>query len=262
MLSDSNNFFLITNSIKVGYCRSAFSYLSILFLSWLSLNAQTKKIEFPSVDGLIITSDWYNVSEDAETILLCHQAGWSRGEYYETAIWLNSLGYNCVAIDQRSGEGVNEIVNETARRAKTEKKDQNFLDAEQDICAAIDFVRGKTGKDVILVGSSYSASLALKISAEHGGILAVAAFSPGEYFGKAMNLATKIKDLSIPTFVTCSPSEVAKTKILVGKIVGVQPTFFVPSKEGEHGSRALWTSKNGHEAYRLAFKAWLNSVAN
>ena len=231
-----------------------------LLFGFHSMTNAQKKLNFPSLDGLLITADLYEVSAEAEMIVLCHQAGWSRGEYLETAKWLNDMGYNCLAIDQRSGKGVNEVENETAALAKSKKLKQSYLDAEQDICAAVQFAAERSGKDVILVGSSYSASLVLKVAAEHDGIKAVAAFSPGEYFGAQMSLAEKIGSLSLPTFITCSPDEVKDTQALAEKVEGTEVTFFAPENAGEHGSRALWTSKNGHEAYRNAFKAWLESL--
>jgi len=60
-------------------------------------------IEFPSKDGLMITADSYEMLPGKGFILLCHQADFSRGEYTETAKRLNEMGYNCLAIDQRSG---------------------------------------------------------------------------------------------------------------------------------------------------------------
>ena len=76
-----------------------------------------KTINFPSKDGLSITADLYLIKEAKDIILLCHQAGFSRGEYVETAKRLNKLGYSCLAIDQRSGKVVNGIVNQTAKLA-------------------------------------------------------------------------------------------------------------------------------------------------
>ena len=235
----------------------------IAMICLLGLNVSAfaqEKVSFEAEDGLEVTADWYAANEDAQIIVLCHQAGWSRGEYKETALWLNDLGYSCLATDQRSGEGVNDVKNETAARAKAKGMKQSYLDAEPDICAAVEFAYKMKNEKVILVGSSYSASLVLKVAAERPEVKAVAAFSPGEYFGKKMHLADKIKGLSLPTFITCSPNEVEKTKDLASKISKTEPTFFEPKLHGEHGSRALWTSKEGFEAYRSAFEAWLKSI--
>ena len=66
-----------------------------------------------------MVADLYRQSlgADAPLIVLCHQAGGSRGEYREIAPRLNKLGYQCLAIDQRAGGQVKGVVNETYRAA-------------------------------------------------------------------------------------------------------------------------------------------------
>ena len=54
-------------------------------------------VVFQSKDGLEITADLYQVENPKLTILLCHQAGYSRGEYINTAKKINALGYSCMA---------------------------------------------------------------------------------------------------------------------------------------------------------------------
>ena len=140
-------------------------------------------LSFPSEDDLEITADLYHASTDGPVVVLCHQAGWSRGEYKETAKTLQERGYNCLAVDQRSGGAVNDTDNETFKRAEAAGKGTEFLDAEQDIVAAVNYMSERYGKPVILVGSSYSAALSLKVAAENDNVRAVLSFSPGEYFG-------------------------------------------------------------------------------
>jgi len=108
------------------------------------------KTLFPSKDGLPISADIYEVNGQKPTVLLCHQAGFSRGEYKDTAIKLAHLGYSSLAIDQRSGKVANEITNETAQRAKDKGLPTNYLDARQDIEAAIDYVYKMNGNQPII----------------------------------------------------------------------------------------------------------------
>jgi hypothetical protein len=132
-----------------------------VLLTAIKINAQ-QTITFPSKDGLTVTADIYIMNDTLPYMVLCHQAGYSRGEYKETARKFSKFNYNCLAVDARSGAEVNEIENTTAIAATTANKSINYLDAEQDILAAIDYAYKKSNKKVILVGSSYSASLALK----------------------------------------------------------------------------------------------------
>ncbi|MGY8687411.1 MAG: hypothetical protein ACKVHP_06705, partial [Verrucomicrobiales bacterium] len=89
-----------------------------------SASAQFEIVSFDSQDGLEVTADLFMAHENPETpfILLFHQAGFSRGEYREIAPRLNQLGFNCMAIDQRSGNAANGVTNETAQRAKAAGK--------------------------------------------------------------------------------------------------------------------------------------------
>ena len=76
----------------------------------LAQNAKTaagyQTVEFPAGDGLPITADLYQGASGPQVpmIVLCHQAGWSRGAYRETAPRLVAIGFNCLAIDQGSSQ--------------------------------------------------------------------------------------------------------------------------------------------------------------
>ncbi len=215
-------------------------------------------ITFPSKDGLTITADVYRVDGKPISILLCHQAGFSRGEYKDTALQLNALGYSVMAIDQRSGNAANAIINETAKLAKSKNLPTAYLDARQDIEAAIDYVYANNGnRSILLVGSSYSASLSLLIGNTNAKVKTVAAFSPGEYF-KGMDIQGTIKDISKPVFVTASNSETPALTTLVSKINGKYVYHYKPQEKGIHGSRALWNTTEGSDGYWSAFKAFLN----
>lgn len=222
------------------------------------------RVEFPSKDGIMITGDSYEVIPGSQYILLCHQAGYSRGEYRETAKKLSEMGYNCLAIDLRSGKECNGVKNETAHHAMEKGISAGYLDAEQDIEAALDYIYNltynKTHHKVIVVGSSYSASLALKMAANNERIMAVAAFSPGEYF-KGMELNKLIKGLNKPVFVTSSLEE---NEDLVKLMVGVDEankTIYKPTAEGTHGSSVLWPENQAKDEYWTAFSSFLNKIS-
>ncbi len=216
-----------------------------------------KTVTFYAKDSVKITADTYFLKGVQPTVLLCHQAGFSRGEYIDTAKKLNALGFSCMAIDQRSGNAVNDIINQTAVDAKIKGVNVGYAGAKKDIDAAIDYLYNSNGnKPIILVGSSYSASLALWIASENKKIKAVAAFSPGEYL-KNKNLAETIKSIAIPTFVTSSQRETSSVEKLLRFVKSSFVIHFKPTVKGIHGSRALWDITEGHEGYWEAFKAFL-----
>lgn len=224
-------------------------------------NIYVVKHVFPSKDSLLISADLYEVDEKKPIVLLCHQAGYSRGEYIETAKKLNYLGYSCMAIDQRSGKEVNNTLNETAQRAKDKNLPTNYLDAKIDIEAAINYLYDYNGNQpILLVGSSYSASLAMLLGKDNPKVKAVAAFSPGNYFGQ-LKVSDNINDFNKPVFVTSSKSESIKlTEFVKDMNPKTLSLFVLENKEGIHGSRALWETTDGSNEYWNAFNEFLKIV--
>ncbi len=218
--------------------------------------AFTSKIEFASGDGLMITADHYHVNKSKPVIVLCHQANYSRGEYLEIADSLNRLGFNCLAIDQRSGNTVNGVANETKVRATTAGKGTDFIDAKQDIVAAIAWAKNYYSKNVILWGSSYSSSLALIIAKEDANVETVLSFSPGEYLSP-INVQTTITGLNKPAFLTSSKSEAAGVTNFYNVISSTNKVQFIPTGNGVHGAKALWSSQTDKAEYWVAVKTFL-----
>ncbi|MCX7955142.1 MAG: dienelactone hydrolase family protein [Bacteroidales bacterium] len=234
--------------------------LSGLFALLLNLKGQ-EIITFPSKDSLIITATLYEEDPSYPYIVLFHQAGFSRGEYKETAPKFTNLGYNCLAVDLRSGEHVNSVYNETAKRAKDKKLPTEYLDAKQDIEAAIDFAYKKSKKPVVVVGSSYSASLSLIVAKNNPKVKAVVAFSPGEYFGKALNVQNSLKNFDKPVFAACSQREYSYVVTLLSNVPENLKTIFKPAEhQGEHGSKCLWASNPSSKEYWLAILMFFNKI--
>ena len=82
--------------------------LRLLVCIWLLLSSSAfaqKQVTLQASDGLSVSADVYTISTatNATWIVLAHQAGASRGEYRTIAPRLNKLGYNAIALDQRSG---------------------------------------------------------------------------------------------------------------------------------------------------------------
>tara|TARA_R110001583_G_scaffold142294_1_gene294570 strand:- start:11965 stop:12738 length:774 start_codon:yes stop_codon:yes gene_type:complete len=195
-------------------------------------NIYSVKTIIYSKDSLPITVAIYEVNNKKPTILLCHQAGFSSGEYKETVLKLMELGFSCIAIDQRSGKEVNGVVNETALAAKERNLPTSYLDAKQDIEAAIDYIYELNGhQPILLVGSSYSASLSLLIGNTSKKVKAIAAFSPGEYF-EGINIKESIKSINKPVFVTSSQKETEALITLVSLIDKQYLTHFKPNVVG------------------------------
>lgn len=205
---------------------------------------------FLSPDKVKVTADWYKIDDTSQVIILCHQEESSRGEYIQTAKRFNKLGFNCLAVDLRIGAESNGVANLTAPEIKSKKK--SYLDAEKDILAAIEYVYSQTKKKIILLGSSYSASLVLKIAKENEKVGAVIALSPGEYFGKKLSVKKVIDGLDKPVFVASSKQESAEVTKITEGIKSDKKVQFIPPLDGASGSKALQKATPGSQDYWMA----------
>ncbi|MEE9165800.1 MAG: alpha/beta hydrolase [Nitrospinota bacterium] len=227
--------------------------------------AENETILFPSIDGLQITADAYIQHPDKKTpfIVLFHQAHWSRGEYLEIVPKLNQLGFNCMAVDLRSGKEVNGVSNETMLRAKAIGKGTTYVDALQDMEAALKYAHNHYAEGkVIAWGSSYSAALVLKIAGDRpdlvGGVLA---FAPGEYFKRLGKPGTWIQSsagkIKIPAFITSAHREKKAWSDIFDDIPSKTKASYLPDTNGNHGSRALWSRFKDSDGYWKAVTGFL-----
>lgn len=223
-----------------------------------------ERVSFKAPDKVPITADLYAPNGATSTfIILFHQAKYSRGEFIEIAPKLNEMGFNCLAVDLRSGDAINGIRNETHRYADSIHLKTRYTDAYGDMRSAVSYVRSKyPSAKVVLLGSSYSSSLSLKLAGDFPtGISGVAAFSPGEYFsvyGWSRDIiqvtATRIK---CPVFITSSNSEKEQWTKIYAAIPGASKVSFVPSSGGMHGAKALWSNFPQNTEYWAALKKFL-----
>lgn len=248
----------------------ALAALAMVGISWgatADADGAFKTVDFPTAGGIQARADLYEPTGRSETlILLFHQAGWSRGEYREIAPKLVESGYRVMAVDQRSGGAVNDVANETAKRAAKKGQPRDYLHAYADLEAALSYARkALRAERVIVWGSSYSASLVFRLAAEHPReVAAVIAFSPGEYFEKNEGPAyveSLAKRVTQPVFVTSSKDERAQVKPIFDATPAKRKILFTPASKGRHGSRALWSQWPDHDVYWAAVNEFLEQHA-
>lgn len=216
----------------------------------IEIKVKKELVTFESEDELTVTADLYTHENktDLPFIILFHQAGFSRGEYKETADNFLDLGFNCLAVDQRSGDQVNGVMNETHKRAKDKGLPTAYIDAMPDIEAAINYVRdGFEPEKLYILGSSYSSVLSIIYAAQNpDAVDGVLAFSPGEYFEyDERSVADYAAELLTPIFITSAKSEYENWESIYNAISDGGKTKFIPKVESIHGSRALWESTEG-----------------
>ncbi len=235
-------------------------------LLFLCSSAQAQQtITFASLDALPVTADAYPAQDtDAPWIVLFHQAGWSRGEYREIAPKLNELGFNCLAVDLRSGGGVRGVANETTAAASVAGYSTTYIDALPDMIAALRYTRSTlNGKQILAWGSSYSAALVLKVAGDQPALVdGVVAFAPGEYFealgkpGDWINVSAK--HIQSPTFITSARHEKPVWSPIFEAIPSELRMSYLPTTGGNHGSRALWGKFADSDGYWSALRIFLD----
>jgi len=225
-------------------------------------NAQ-KKITFPAVDSLRVTADFYKGDSAAPFLLLFHEEGSSRGEFREIAPRLVKMGYNCLAVDLRKGRESNYVSNETARRAAALSPPPKAYDCLKDIRGAVRYASGISGKPVVLLGSSFSASLCLLDAAKDSMVSAVAAFSPGEFFRPFLTVRDSLQAITVPVFIAGSKQEYPYLTELSSKIPPAHVTIFVPTRHnGKHGTSSLLSSDPASGDYWLSLLMFFRNIRN
>ncbi len=211
-----------------------------------------KEISFYTPDSIRIFGDLYELDKKGTTILLFHQGGSNaRGEYGPIIPRLIEQGYNILAIDQRVGGQYYGNYNRTLANIPTNVYGDGYgyCDAYNNLESALDFMieSGFSG-DMIVWGSSYSASLAIQLAnhrqSDFDGVLAFSPASggpmgdclPDQYF----------ETVNIPLLILNSPSEMeredSKLQFELASKHGHQT--YAP-KNGVHGSSMLVEERVG-----------------
>ena len=213
---------------------------------WATPATAQTPISLKASDELTVTGDVYRARTEpnAPWIVLAHQAGASRGEYRTIAPRLNKLGFNAIAIDQRSGRTFAGVRNNTAVEAKRKRKARTYLAARPDIDAAIAWARNETTGKVILMGSSYSAALALLMAGEAPDLVdGIVSNSPGEYL-KGKSVSRAAANIKVPVLITSPPREAKRWRKIFKNIPGDKKVDFAPKRGGVHGSSAFIAARN------------------
>jgi len=199
-----------------------------------------------AADGVEVRGDLYTAKGDAAgrpVVLLFHQAGSNRGEYATIAPRLNALGFDALAIDQRSGGERWGVRNETVERLG---KSADYLEALPDLEAALAW-KERAGYEgpTIVWGSSYSAALVFLLAARHGDrIDALLSFSPGEYLGtRTDEVSEAAAHVSLPVLILAPEEERERAEPIRDAVAAERKELVVPAR-AVHGSSMLIEERN------------------
>ena len=118
--------------------------------------------------------------------------------------------------------------------------------------SAVKYAKSRYPKAKIVIwGSSYSASLAIKLAGDNPKLInGVLAFSPGEYFDKSKTyIRDSAKNVKCPIFVTSASKEAEAWKNIFLAIPSQSKHSFLPKTKGNHGSCALWNKFKDSKDY-------------
>ena len=223
--------------------------------------AKAESVSIVAADGVKIYGEYRGGKDGARPlILLFHQAGSSHHEYDTIAPELNALGFDTLAIDQRSGGS---LFGQNRTAAGT-RGGSDFLAAFKDLEAALAWGREHNRGNLIAWGSSYSASLVFLLAAQHPGeVSAILSFSPGEYFSNRTLVRDAAAKITVPVFVSsdASSGEVNEAKSILAAVPGTEKHQYVP-KRGSHGSSSLREDRNpaGVADNWVAVRVFLSSI--
>lgn len=219
---------------------------------------QQDTVVFNSADGLPMRGVLYMTDSAAPMIVLCHQARFNNYEYAEIAPKLVQMDFSCLAIDQRSGGAMGEHTNTTNTGAVAQAAETGYMNSLPDIQAAVNYAAGISGKPVILWGSSYSATLVMKVAMDNANVRAVVGFSPILKFDTGESAADIFKNYSgKPIFITSTEKEGAPIAKALGHLGDDVLYQYYPDMKGTHGSKALWSSDPASGEYWKEVTAWL-----
>lgn len=226
--------------------------LFILSLFIFAFASAQEDLEFQATDGVRVFGTLYETSKDKPIILLFHQADSNRAEYAEIAPELVALGFNALAIDQRSGGSLFGAKNQTNENFEGYA---GYLESLPDLETALAWATGEGYETILVWGSSYSSSLVFLLAAAHPEVDGILSFSPGEYLGDTHSVKDAAAKVTVPVFVTSSKYEADDAKEIFDVVASADKEQFVPEGFGDHGSSALL--RKDKDEYWTAVKAFL-----
>jgi len=218
-----------------------------------------KELVFDAPDHRKVYADFYPSAtlNSEKVILMFHQAGSNAGEYETIEPLMAALGYNCIAVDQRSGGDMWGRQNRTA----TKSGPGEYLDAYNDLVGALDYAHTSNYTTIIVWGSSYSASLVLKLASENPTIKAVISFSPGEYMDDKTLVKSWASKVIVPVFFACTTDEKSDGRADIFAAIASDDKVLVALPGGVHGSSTLIPDKSkAADEYMAKLKSFLSNL--
>lgn len=232
----------------------------LILLCLPALALASEPLTLRASDGVAVYGTLSQTQPHGRSIaLLFHQADANRHEYDSVVPALQKLGFDTLAIDQRSGGNLFGGHNETVAKLGASA---DYAAALPDLEAALAWARTQHYARIVAVGSSYSSSLAIVLAAKHPqGLSAIASFSPGEYFDDKNQIKQAAAKVDLPFYITTDPKEASDVAEVLRDAHGTNIVHYQP-KIGVHGASTLVAARDpgGWQANLASFTAFLRSL--
>lgn len=238
--------------------RSLWASLALLLLPSLALAAEPLTLRTSDNVSVYGTLDRAPAKSDS-IVLLFHQARGNRHEYDSVVPALHKLGFDTLAIDQRSGGNLFNGHNETVDKRGSSS---DYLAALPDLEAALAWANQQHYARIVAVGSSYSSALVIMLAARHpAGLTAIASFSPGEYFDDPDLIKQAAAKVTVPFYITTDPDEAGAVTEVLRDSHDAHIGHYVP-KAGVHGASTLAPARDpaGWQANLQSFSTFLREL--
>jgi dienelactone hydrolase len=236
-------------------------WASLILLSLPALSLAGEPLILHAADGVAVYGTLSRAQPHGRSIaLLFHQARANRHEYDSVVPALQKLGFDTLAIDQRSGGNLFGGDNETVAKLGASA---DYLAALPDLEAALAWARAQHYARIVAVGSSYSSSLVIVLAAKQPpGLSAIASFSPGEYFDDKNLIKRAAAKVTLPFYITTDPDEAGNVAEVLRDAHGANIVHYQP-KVGVHGASTLVAARDpgGWQANLASFTAFLRGLS-
>lgn len=218
---------------------------------------RSETLERPA-GGIAMTAEYYVRRGNTGPLAVClHMADSSRGEYAKSAAEFVLYGASVLAVDLRAGKEHDGVLNATAAAFHAKhKRAATFAEAYDDVVEAVKWARElRPDAKILLVGSSYSATLALAYAARvPDGVDSVIAISPSECI-EGWTVAAEVRNIKVPTHIQCGSGIEERTKaqrFFNGLDKKLRSSFYAPEElKVVHGAPMLW-----HEDPLMRTRVW------
>ena len=224
-----------------------------------------KTIQFKAKDGVNIKAHLYLTADKTKPFMLIfQQAGHSQQEYRNTATQLNKMGFNCLAIHQRSARNIKGSKIKSKKQEdslRTLTYDETYVDLES---ALLYLKKAFPNFKTVVWGSSYAATLMFVLASNYPNeVDGIVAFSPDNYLVfNDKTILDYAEGVHCPIFVTAGKKESKACERLHEQIQSEKKYLYIPIENEEQDSLTTKKKNTRKNQYWKILTDFFESIVN